>query len=136
MQLKWTDLAAQDLEKIESYIAQESSPTIAIDVVLSIINTATLILPRHPRAGRKAVLKTRVNSSSMVCPLYSSIEKRLTVSTCLELCIARSSGQRHSQFPVANTTEPWHDLSYRAMVEHQACQRAGNHNLRFSQSGR
>lgn len=57
MQLKWTDLAAQDLEKIESYIAQKSSPTIAIDVVLSIINTAELILSRHPRAGRQGRVK-------------------------------------------------------------------------------
>ncbi|WP_339896557.1 type II toxin-antitoxin system RelE/ParE family toxin [uncultured Gilvimarinus sp.] len=58
MQLKWTDLAAQDLEKIESYIAQESSLTIAIDVVLSIINTAELILPRHPQAGRQGRVKS------------------------------------------------------------------------------
>ncbi|UTF58926.1 type II toxin-antitoxin system RelE/ParE family toxin [Gilvimarinus sp. DA14] len=53
MPLKWTDLAAQDLEIIEQYIAEDSDPSIAIDVVLSIINTAELILSQHPRAGRQ-----------------------------------------------------------------------------------
>ena len=37
MQLKWTDLAGTDLEKIEVHIAKENSPSVAIDAVMNII---------------------------------------------------------------------------------------------------
>ena len=57
MQLKWTDLAESDLEKIEAHIAQDNSPTVAIDVVMNIIDSTNLILPEHPRAGRQGRLK-------------------------------------------------------------------------------
>ena len=57
MQLKWTDLAGTDLEKIEAHIAQDNSPTVAIDVVMNIIDSTNLILPEHPRAGRQGRLK-------------------------------------------------------------------------------
>ena len=57
MQLKWTDLAVTDLEKIEVHIAQENSPTVAIDVVINIIDSSHLILSEHPRAGRQGRLK-------------------------------------------------------------------------------
>lgn len=52
MQLKWTDFAAKDLDHIETYIATENSPLIAIDVVLRVLNTSELILSNHPKAGR------------------------------------------------------------------------------------
>lgn len=52
MQLKWTELADADLDKIEAYIARENSPAVAIDVVMKIIDTTHLILPAHPGAGR------------------------------------------------------------------------------------
>ena len=55
--LKWTDLAGIDLEKIEAHITQENSPSVAIDVVMNIIDNAHLILPDHPRAGRQGRLK-------------------------------------------------------------------------------
>ena len=57
MQLKWTDLANNDLDKIEAHIAQENSPASAIDVVLNIIDSSYLILPEHPNAGRLGRLK-------------------------------------------------------------------------------
>lgn len=57
MQLKWTDLAGIDLEKIETYISQENSPIVAIDVVMKIIDATHLILSNHPRAGRQGRLK-------------------------------------------------------------------------------
>lgn len=57
MQLKWTDLADTDLDKIEAYIARENSPSVAIDVVMNIIDTTHLILPEHPGAGRLGRLK-------------------------------------------------------------------------------
>ncbi|WP_421712768.1 type II toxin-antitoxin system RelE/ParE family toxin [Alteromonas abrolhosensis] len=44
MQLKWTDLAGTDLEKIEAHIAQENSPSVAIDVVMKIIDSSHLVL--------------------------------------------------------------------------------------------
>ncbi len=40
VQLKWTDLAGTDLEKIEAHIAQENSPSVAIDVVMNIIDSS------------------------------------------------------------------------------------------------
>ncbi|MGB5200813.1 MAG: type II toxin-antitoxin system RelE/ParE family toxin [Sedimenticolaceae bacterium] len=52
MQLKWTDLALADLDHIETYIAADNSPLVAIDVVLRIIDTVDVILPEHPKAGR------------------------------------------------------------------------------------
>lgn len=52
MQLRWTEPAAQDLDKIEAYIPRENSPIVAIDIVLEIIETVEKILPGHPRAGR------------------------------------------------------------------------------------
>ena len=57
MQLKWTDLADSDLEKIETHITQENSPIVAIDVVLNIIDSVYLILSDHPRAGRHGRVK-------------------------------------------------------------------------------
>ena len=57
MQLKWTDLAGTDLEKIEAHIAQENSPSVAIDVVMNIIDSSHLVLSEHPRAGRHGRLK-------------------------------------------------------------------------------
>lgn len=57
MQIKWTDLADLDLDKIEAYIAKENSPRVAIDVVLKVIDSAHLILPEHPGAGRLGRLK-------------------------------------------------------------------------------
>ena len=52
MQLKWTEPAAQDLDKIEKYISRENSPAVAIDIVLKVIETVEMVLPTHPRAGR------------------------------------------------------------------------------------
>jgi len=52
VQLQWTEPAAQDLDKIEEYIASENSPTVTIDIVLGVIETVEMILPAHPRAGR------------------------------------------------------------------------------------
>ena len=57
MQLKWTELAESDLEKIEAHIAKENSPIVAIDVVMNIIDSVHLILPDHPGAGRQGRLK-------------------------------------------------------------------------------
>jgi plasmid stabilization system protein ParE len=44
VQLKWTDLAGTDLEKIEAHIAQENSPSVAINVVINIIDSSHSIL--------------------------------------------------------------------------------------------
>lgn len=57
MQLKWTDLAAEDLDQIEASIAEENSPVVAIDVVLKVINTSELVLSSHPSAGRSGRVK-------------------------------------------------------------------------------
>jgi addiction module RelE/StbE family toxin len=57
VQLKWTDLADIDLEKIEARIAEDNSPIVAIDVVINIVDSVYLILPDHPGAGRQGRLK-------------------------------------------------------------------------------
>ena len=57
MQLRWTDLADIDLEEIEAHIAQENSPIVATNVVMNIIDSAHLILPDYPRAGRQGRLE-------------------------------------------------------------------------------
>jgi len=57
VQLKWTNLANADLENIETHISEDNSPSIAIDVVLKIIDKVQLILPQHPGAGRQGRVK-------------------------------------------------------------------------------
>ena len=57
MQIKWTDLAEADLERIENHIAEENHPIVAIDIVLGVINTVERILPHHPHAGRPGRVK-------------------------------------------------------------------------------
>ena len=52
MQLQWTEPATQDLDKIEEYISRDTSPAVAIDIVLGVIETVEMVLPTHPRAGR------------------------------------------------------------------------------------
>ena len=52
MQLRWTEPAAHDLDKIEEYISRENSSTVAIDTALRVIETVEMVLPSHPRAGR------------------------------------------------------------------------------------
>jgi len=57
VQIKWTDLASNDLDAIENYITAEKSPGVAMDVILRIINVTELVLTNHPSAGRFGRLK-------------------------------------------------------------------------------
>lgn len=57
MQLKWTKLANADLENIEIHISEDNSPSVAVDVVMKIIDNVQLILPQHPGAGRQGRVK-------------------------------------------------------------------------------
>ena len=52
MQLKWTEPAAQDLDKIEEYISRDNSPAVAVANVPKVIETIEMVLAAHPRAGR------------------------------------------------------------------------------------
>lgn len=57
--IKWTELANQDLDNIESYIF-EDNPSAAINVILRIIEAVETLLTEYPecsRAGR--ILGTR-----------------------------------------------------------------------------
>ena len=98
MQLKWTDLADTDLEKIEAHIAQENSPIVAIDVVVNIIDSTHLILPDHPRAGRQGRLK---NTRELVIDGVPFIViYRENISTnCIEVLRVLHDAQ---QWPTAN----------------------------------
>jgi len=98
VQLKWTDLADTDLEKIEAHIAQENSPIVAIDVVVNIIDSTHLILPDHPRAGRQGRLK---NTRELVIDGVPFIViYRENISTnCIEVLRVLHDAQ---QWPTAN----------------------------------
>ena len=52
MQLKWTDPAVDDLDHIEQYITENNSTTVAIDIVLNVLDSTEKILSNHPYAGR------------------------------------------------------------------------------------
>ena len=52
MQLNWTEPAEEDLEEIESYIAKQNSPVVALDIAFKIINTTERVLRGHPKSGR------------------------------------------------------------------------------------
>ena len=98
MQLKWTDLADIDLEKIEAHIAQENSPIVAIDVVMNIIDSTHLILPDHPRAGRQGRLK---NTRELVIdgvPFIVIYRENISTS-CIEIWRVLHDAQ---QWPTAN----------------------------------
>lgn len=84
MQLKWTDLAEADLESIESYIAKENSLSIAIDVVLRIIDSVHLVLSDYPRAGRQGRVK---NTRELVVDgvPFIVIYRENTKSNCIEI---------------------------------------------------
>jgi addiction module RelE/StbE family toxin len=91
--LKWTDLALIDLEEIESYIAQENSPVVAIDAVIKIIDSVSLILSDHPRAGRQGRVKyTRelvINGTPFVV-----IYKASASTHCIDVLRVLHSAQR------------------------------------------
>jgi toxin ParE1/3/4 len=57
VQLKWTDLAEVDLENIEAYVTKENGLSVAIDVVLRIVDNVHLILSDYPLAGRQGRVK-------------------------------------------------------------------------------
>ncbi len=68
MKIFWTKLAEQDLEHIENYI-KEDNPIAAIDVVLSIIDTAETLISEYSHIGRPG----RVHGTrKMVVPDYPS----------------------------------------------------------------
>jgi addiction module RelE/StbE family toxin len=98
VQLKWTDLAEIDLDKIEVHITQENSPIVAIDVVMNIIDSVHLILPDHPGAGRQGRLK---NTRELVIDGVPFIViYRENISTnCIEILRVLHDAQ---QWPTAN----------------------------------
>ena len=51
MQIQWTDLAAGDLDLIQSYMAENNHPDVAVGVVLKVLDSVELILPNYPGAG-------------------------------------------------------------------------------------
>ena len=97
VQIKWTDLADVDLEKIEAHIAEENSPAVAIDVVLNIIDSVSLILPDHPRAGRQGRLKNTRELVIKGLPFIVVYRERAS-KHCLEILRVLHSAQ---QWPTA-----------------------------------
>ena len=65
MQLKWTDLAGTDLEKIEAHIAQENSPSVAIDVVMNIIDSS------HSISSEQLLIRTSQSRPSWPIEEYA-----------------------------------------------------------------
>lgn len=98
MQLKWTELAGIDLEKIEAHIAEENSLIVAIDVVMAIIDSVHLILPDHPGAGRQGRLK---NTRELVIDgvPFIVIYRENVSTSCIEILRVLHDTQ---QWPAAN----------------------------------
>jgi len=98
VQLKWTDIADIDLEKIEAHIAEENSPIVAIDVVMNIIDSVYLLLPDHPRAGRQGRLK---NTRELVIDgvPFIVIYREHTSTNCIEILRVLHDAQ---QWPTAS----------------------------------
>lgn len=93
MQLKWTDLAEVDLENIEAYITKENSLSVAIDVVLRIVDNAHLILSDYPRAGRQGRVK---NTRELVIDglPYIVIYRENSKVNCIEILRVLQNTQR------------------------------------------
>jgi len=98
VQLKWTDLADNDLEKIEAHITQDNNPIVAIDVVMNIIDSVHLILADHPRAGRQGRLK---NTRELVVDglPFIVIYRERVGTNCVEILRVLHDAQ---QWPMAN----------------------------------
>jgi len=98
VQLKWTELAGIDLEKIEAHIAEENSLIVAIDVVMAIIDSVHLILPDHPGAGRQGRLK---NTRELVIDgvPFIVIYRENVSTSCIEILRVLHDTQ---QWPAAN----------------------------------
>ena len=52
MQIKWTDFAQTDLDRVEAYISKAHSASMALDVVFNVLDCVELMLPMHPESGR------------------------------------------------------------------------------------
>jgi plasmid stabilization system protein ParE len=98
VQLKWTDLADIDLEKIEAHIAEDNSPLVAIDVVMNIIDSTHLVLPEHPRAGRQGRVKNTRELVNDGLPFIVIYREHLTES-CIEILRVLHEAQ---QWPTAD----------------------------------
>jgi len=86
VQLKWTDLAGTDLEKIEANIAQENGPSVAIDVIMNIIDSSHLVLSEHPRAGRHGRLKNTNTRELVINGLpFIVIYRENIITNCIEI---------------------------------------------------
>jgi len=98
VQLSWTDLAGIDLEKIEAHITEDSSPVVAIDVVMNIIDTTHLILPEHPSAGRQGRVK---NTRELVIDAltFIVIYREHVTTSCIEILRVLHEAQ---QWPTAS----------------------------------
>ena len=98
MQLKWTELADFDLDKIEAHIAQQNSPIVAIDVVMNIIDSAHLVLLNHPRAGRQGRLKDTRELVIDGIPFIVIYREHISTN-CIEILRVLHDAQ---QWPTAN----------------------------------
>jgi len=98
VQLKWTDLADIDLEKIEAHITEDNSPIVAVDVVMSIIDTVHLILPEHPSAGRQGRVTNTRELAIAVLPFIVIYREHVT-NGCIEILRVLQQAQ---QWPTAN----------------------------------
>jgi toxin ParE1/3/4 len=80
VKIAWADAALGDLNHIESYI-QEDNPTAAIDVVLSIIDSAEKLAdnPYIGRAGRVHASREWVVSDTPYIIAYGVEKQTLTV---------------------------------------------------------
>jgi plasmid stabilization system protein ParE len=90
MQLRWSEEAASDLERITNYLFEET-PQHAPELVRAIYKAPSVLLT-FPIAGVLARRRTRGRLFSHCCLTSSSIESPVMLSTFSAFCTAHRNG--------------------------------------------
>jgi plasmid stabilization system protein ParE len=90
MQLRWSEEAANDLERITNYLLKET-PQNAPEPVRAIYQAPSALLT-FPRRGRPGKRRTRGNSFWLLCSTSWFIESRVMLSTFYAYFTGRRNG--------------------------------------------
>jgi|SRR5215472_12689212 len=90
MQLRWSEEAADDLERITNYLFEET-PQNALVLVRALYNAPAALL-QFPHRGRLGRRRERGNWCLRSCPTSWFIESQLMPSTSFAFCTARRNG--------------------------------------------
>lgn len=96
MELRWTENAAADLERISNYLF-EQTPERALDLVQRIYDAPAELL-NFPHRGRPGKKRERASLSYPLCPTLSCTESPAGPYRYFVFCMALSNGPKRGRF--------------------------------------